>query len=143
MTDKEKYLEKHILTQTIWEDLPESIRKMLGNSRENWKTEVIAYALKYLLQFPVLTMYICSHSRYQLRWRDNILVKSLIGDERLYYQELIRWGILNFSVMILPFTCEKWCIDVHICSGLMSSTQTDNTILTFLSHTVTTFRMFL
>ena len=54
---------------------------MLENSKDNWKSEIIQYALKH-----------------QVKWRENVLLKSTILDEKAYYFDLLKNSQTNYMV---------------------------------------------
>lgn len=73
-------MERFILTQCTWENLPEQVKQIVANSKDKWRAEVIQQSIKY-----------------QLRWKGNI-IQTLIPNEKLYYEELIKIGFANGMV---------------------------------------------
>jgi hypothetical protein len=110
--EKESILERYVLNQTTWENLPDTIKKMMDSSKEKWKEEVSQYCYKY-----------------QLRWRENNLLRSIFTDERQYYQEVLRicfeqqsvciWLILGFNGLSLDLSL-SYCR--HYCAGITCDT---------------------
>eukprot|EP01113_Clastostelium_recurvatum_P032633 TRINITY_DN4219_c0_g1_i6.p1 TRINITY_DN4219_c0_g1~~TRINITY_DN4219_c0_g1_i6.p1 ORF type:complete len:867 (+),score=237.19 TRINITY_DN4219_c0_g1_i6:26-2626(+) len=79
----ERELEKFIVKQIGWDKLPPATKALVENSKAKWKQHVIRYSIKH-----------------QLRWKNN-LIRTLVADERNYYQEIVRISRLNY--MLFPY----------------------------------------
>eukprot|EP01132_Coremiostelium_polycephalum_P001393 gene1393-1760_t len=81
--NSEKELEKYILNHVLWESLPSHAKAILDHSTTKYKQYVLKYSIKH-----------------QLRWKTN-LISNFVNDERLYYQEIVRFSVAN--LVLYPY----------------------------------------
>lgn len=79
--EHQKELEKYILQQYSWDNLPHEIKKSMAHSQETWKQNVIQYSI-----------------HHQMRWKNNNLIKLFIPNEKSYYKTVLRFSQLHFMV---------------------------------------------
>ncbi|KAH3745940.1 FAM91 family protein [Pelomyxa schiedti] len=80
--EKERELERYVVSQCTWENLPQHIRANVEHNPKRWRAFVIAYSVQH-----------------QLPWRTT-LVRTMI-DEKAYYEELLQKSRL--SLLLFPY----------------------------------------
>uniref|UniRef100_A0A6A7FY91 Protein FAM91A1-like n=2 Tax=Hirondellea gigas TaxID=1518452 RepID=A0A6A7FY91_9CRUS len=76
-------IEKHIALNVTFEDLPQNVRQMVGNSEKEYNKQVLDYSIKT-----------------QLHYRGN-LVSSLVKNERSYYEQVVQSS--RNQLMLYPY----------------------------------------
>lgn len=83
-------IEKYIVQQYSWENLPHEIKKSMAHSQETWKQKVIQYSI-----------------HHQMRWKTNNLIKLFVTNEKNYYKTVLRFSRLHFMVCCVALKCTE------------------------------------